>query len=76
MDALKVLYFCSFYYTYIGCHKDCFTEIVECLTLIIFTCDNFVYLQQVIILGLHQLLFLTLVSLAKVLIALFAGGWL
>lgn len=41
MDASKVLYFCSFYYTYTGCHKDCFTEIVECLTLIIFTCFHF-----------------------------------
>lgn len=40
-DALKVLYFCSFYYTYTGCRKDCFTEIVECLTLIIFTCVHF-----------------------------------
>jgi hypothetical protein len=67
-DALKVLYFCSFYYTYTGCHKDCFTEIVECLTLIIFTCVHFFYLQQVITLGLHQLLILSLVSLADVFI--------
>jgi hypothetical protein len=32
--CIEGIIFLFFYHTYIGCHKGCFTEIVECLTLI------------------------------------------